>query len=515
MSAFQDLETLTAVMTARRALLQDGAGRPGDNNEFYAVLCMYLDPVEAPEVGTAATDGAKFFYNPEYLRKLPPKQRVALWAHEAAHVSLLHHARIPEDWDMEEANIAADLAINPMLANQGYELWPGALLDRQYVGMGMEEIYYARRQKRRQEAERQQQAQQDQQGNQQQDQQSQQGQQGQQAGQNQPGQDQQGKQDQGQQQGQGSPQASDQAGGSQQPGGTPGPAGGAGSGQGGQDSGQGSGSGQGGQQQGQTDGQGGGGAGQQQGADSKPGSDMGKINGGGGIMRPTSEADREAQRETWRVRVTEAAAVAKRANAGEMPGEIARIIEGARAPDLNVRRELERWIDSAVVTRRTWARPNRRLVGQGIYLPSHQVDGLAHVIFAVDDSGSIDNHMLGRATEAIKEAHHDGRIQKLTVLFADTRVHTVLEFEKGDDIELVPNAGGGGTRFADTFRVIAEDFADATAVIYLTDLEVRDQAAWTEPDCPVLWAVHGDSRRFDKLAEACPFGEAIYLGRLE
>lgn len=248
----------------------------------------------------------------------------------------------------------------------------------------------------------------------------------------------------------------------------------------------------------------------------QPGNGSREVNGIGGIMKPGSgsQGDAEAEAETWRIRVTEAAAIAKRANAGKLPGNVARILETVREPQLDVRDLLARFVDSMVSTSTTWSRPNRRTIGQGIYLPSHSVDGLEHVVFAVDTSGSIDAHMLANAAAEITAAHGDGRIQNLTVIFADTRVQAVQEFGPGDDIALTPK-GGGGTRFADTFRHIADECGNATAVIYLTDLEVTDQADWIEPDCPVLFAVHGDSRQFDEVTAGLPFGEPIYVGRLE
>lgn len=119
--------------------------------------------------------------------------------------------------------------------------------------------------------------------------------------------------------------------------------------------------------------------------------------------------------------------------------------------------------------------------------------------------------MLANCAGEIIGAMESGKVRKLTVIFADASVAAVQEFELGDEIKLVPR-GGGGTRFSPTFRHIEEHCPDATAVIYLTDMECSDFGQ--EPEMPVFWAVHGDSRRFDALAKRAPFGEAIYIGRL-
>jgi predicted metal-dependent peptidase len=247
--------------------------------------------------------------------------------------------------------------------------------------------------------------------------------------------------------------------------------------------------------------------------------EMAEVYGTGGVMRPGkgTPAEIEAQRIDWSIRVVEATAVARRnASApGETPGYVQSILNAASAPVIDVREAFAAFIDSKVVTDQSWSRPNRRYIPHGYHFPGNVIDGLEHVVFVIDDSGSMDDHKLALAAAAVVEAREEGKIQRLTVLFADTRVHDRLEFEPGDEIKLETTGGGGGTRFADSFRVIDAEFPDATAVIYLTDLEVSDHDAWIEPACPVLFAVFGDSRDFERYAAQIPFGTARYIGRLE
>ncbi len=79
---------------------------------------------------------------------------------------------------------------------------------------------------------------------------------------------------------------------------------------------------------------------------------------------------------------------------------------------------------------------------------------------------------------------------------------------KGFSVHITPK-GGGGTAFAKTFEWVEDNADDAAAVIYFTDLEVRDFGG--EPHCPVLWTVWGDERKFEALASRPPFGDPIYL----
>lgn len=251
----------------------------------------------------------------------------------------------------------------------------------------------------------------------------------------------------------------------------------------------------------------------QPGADGAPG--QGEVNGMGGIVRPGDggEAAAAESADAWQIRVRQAASIAKARGAGKMPGHVERIVSDISTPLVDYAELLRELINSRVAVDYSFSRPNRRFIGQGFYLPGIVADAIDHLVFAVDTSGSIDQTMLANAASEIIGAMETGKVRKLTVIFADAAVKATQEFELGDDIKLAP-AGGGGTRFDDTFRWIETNAPDATAAIYLTDMEVGAQHWGEEPSMPVYWAVHGSRGAFDRLASAAPFGEAVYIGRL-
>jgi predicted metal-dependent peptidase len=117
---------------ARTALLID--------NPFFGTLTLRLEVEEAQGLATAGTDGKKLYYNPDFINRLPLEHLKAVLAHEVLHVALLHHTR-REQRDPRKWNIAADYAINPLLAKSGFTLPDGCLLDHQYADMATEEIY--------------------------------------------------------------------------------------------------------------------------------------------------------------------------------------------------------------------------------------------------------------------------------------------------------------------------------------------------------------------------------------
>ncbi|MES2295365.1 MAG: VWA-like domain-containing protein [Pseudomonadota bacterium] len=235
--------------------------------------------------------------------------------------------------------------------------------------------------------------------------------------------------------------------------------------------------------------------------------------GPGGVFAPDdlTPASTQAEADRWQVLTRQALNVAKAHNAGTLPGYLQEIATSLNRPTVDFRDLLANWVDSNIVTDYSFSRPNRHLIHTGFYLPGVVSDGLAHVVFAVDTSGSLTADMLKAALSEVGGAMESGKFQRLTVLQADMRVCSVAEYGPGDEIDTARH-GGGGTDFRATFEWIKANASDASAVVYLTDLEV--DRFGEEPDCPVLWATFGDSRRFDRLAAKVPFGEPLYIGRL-
>jgi predicted metal-dependent peptidase len=117
---------------ARAALL---VGAP-----FWGVLSLRLAPVEDTSVSTMQTDGVSIRFNPDFVAGLSRAALRASIAHETLHNAALHHTR-RGDRDLRRWNIACDYAINPLLAEAGFEMPEGVLLDPAYAGMSAEAIY--------------------------------------------------------------------------------------------------------------------------------------------------------------------------------------------------------------------------------------------------------------------------------------------------------------------------------------------------------------------------------------
>ena len=110
---------------------------------FWGPLAARLTLVEAPWCRTIATDGRKFYYNPEFIDKLDEQEMIFGFGHELGHIIFEHFTRrgdrIPEVW-----NMAGDYIINNMLARDrvGRTITTvPILIDPKYTGKTADEVY--------------------------------------------------------------------------------------------------------------------------------------------------------------------------------------------------------------------------------------------------------------------------------------------------------------------------------------------------------------------------------------
>jgi len=109
---------------------------------FFGNLATRLQLVNADSwLGTAATDGRKFYYNTEFVNKLKPKELEFLFGHEVLH-NVYDHMGRNGDRDRRLFNCAADYCVNSDLIEQriGDKITP-CLYDVKYKGWSAEEVY--------------------------------------------------------------------------------------------------------------------------------------------------------------------------------------------------------------------------------------------------------------------------------------------------------------------------------------------------------------------------------------
>jgi predicted metal-dependent peptidase len=211
--------------------------------------------------------------------------------------------------------------------------------------------------------------------------------------------------------------------------------------------------------------------------------------------RATPDQIREQERE-WQIAVRQAETSARLA--GKCPAGLERAIEEAEKACVNWREALRRAYSETIACDYTWARPNRRFLASGLYLPGIRKHGVGEIAVGVDCSGSIDDRILGLFSEEISALTEETNPERVHVLYFDATVQRVEQFECGEAVWLNP-VGGGGTDFRPVFAYLEEQAITPQSLIFLTDL--CGQFPEEAPAYPVNWAT--------TTTVQAPFGETI------
>ena len=210
---------------------------------------------------------------------------------------------------------------------------------------------------------------------------------------------------------------------------------------------------------------------------------------------PAEQAQAEAE---WKVKVAQAAQAAKMM--GKMSAGLERIVGDILTPKVDWRDVLQRFVIKARTDERSFARPNRRFIQQGMYLPSITGEVLGEIAFAVDCSGSIGQEEINQFASEIITVWEDQRPLKVHVLYFDSEVSHYDCFDRETMPDIRPH-GGGGTAFSPVFEYMQANNIDPVACVFLTDLVCSDFG--DAPSFPVLWvSTHADQ---------APFGEIVMM----
>lgn len=210
---------------------------------------------------------------------------------------------------------------------------------------------------------------------------------------------------------------------------------------------------------------------------------------------PADQAQAEAE---WKVRVAQAAQAAKMM--GKMSAGMQRLVDDVLQPKVDWREVLRKFVEKCKSDQRSWARPNRRFLSQGLYLPSVSGESLGEIAIAVDCSGSIDQETISQFAAEIRTIKEDGNPTRIHVVYFDSEVSHYESYGRDDDLDIKPH-GGGGTAFSPVFTYFAEHDIDPVACIFLTDLCCNDFGDM--PDYPVLWVSTDEG--------TAPFGEVVLM----
>lgn len=229
----------------------------------------------------------------------------------------------------------------------------------------------------------------------------------------------------------------------------------------------------------------------------QPGNSPGDTGGCGEVFDAPADVSVEEIEAEIKQRVVQAAHSARAQ--GKLPGNMESMIDDMLKPVVDWKSKLREHFERVFPSDYSWMRPNRRFLHEGLYLPGVEKDGTGHIVVGVDTSGSVSDNEIAQFVGEINSICEDVVPEKVTVIYCDSEIQGVDEFEADEDF--VPRAPGrGGTRFTPVFEEIEKRGIECKTLIYLTDLGSNDYP--TTPSYPVIW---GATDRYS----TPPFGEVI------
>ena len=191
------------------------------------------------------------------------------------------------------------------------------------------------------------------------------------------------------------------------------------------------------------------------------------------------------------------------AGAGNVPGEIQRMIKELTEPKMNWREILRQQIQSTVRNDYTFARPSRKGWHTGAILPGMNYDQTIDVAVALDMSGSIGNEQAKDFLGEIKGIMDEYKDYNIKLWCFDTAVYNEQDFtaDGGEDLLDYEIYGGGGTDFMCNWEYMKEHDIQPKKFIMFTDGYAWN--SWGDEDyCDTVFIIHS---HHDKNLQA-PFG---------
>ena len=194
---------------------------------------------------------------------------------------------------------------------------------------------------------------------------------------------------------------------------------------------------------------------------------------------------------------------AQAAGAGNVPGEIDRMIKDLTEPKMNWREIIQQQIQSTIKNDYTFSRPSRKGWHVGAVLPGMNFEETIDIAIGFDMSGSIGNDQAKIFLSEVKGIMDQYKDFKIKCWCFDTKVYNEQDFsqDSGEELTDYKLMGGGGTEFMCNWEYMKENDIQPKKFIMFTDGYPWGQ--WGEEDyCDTVFVIHG---YHDKNFEA-PFG---------
>lgn len=197
---------------------------------------------------------------------------------------------------------------------------------------------------------------------------------------------------------------------------------------------------------------------------------------------------------------------AQSAGAGNVPGDMKRLIKELLEPQMDWREVLRAQIESSLKSNFTWMRPNRKGWHMSAILPGMDRDMMIDVALCIDTSGSISQSMLTEFVSEIAGIMEQYEEYRIRIWQFDTSVYGYDEFtsDDGRDIREYEIKGGGGTDFMVNWDYMKKNEIEPDQFIVFTD--GMPYGSWGDPDyCDTVFLVHTQYGKPE-----APFGQTVY-----
>jgi predicted metal-dependent peptidase len=234
----------------------------------------------------------------------------------------------------------------------------------------------------------------------------------------------------------------------------------------------------------------------------RPGNGPGEVIDATDANGNADQAAADASAADWRIAAETARRVGQQR--GELPGSITAAVVTVLKPRVDWQSELRDFLTVVGRNDFSWARPSRRSIACGVYLPHMRSEELGPLVILADASGSISDAEYAQCMGEV------GAVIELQPAAVHIVFHTSqvqgepLSWEPMDPPPPMVRRGYGGTDHIPAFERIEAEGWEPAAVVALTDLETRFPKP---PPYPVLWVVPPG-----RTMHAVPFGRAISMG---
>jgi len=220
--------------------------------------------------------------------------------------------------------------------------------------------------------------------------------------------------------------------------------------------------------------------------------------GGGGHSEPLDEHDWEGagglseDEERQLERDIDEAIRQGALSAGKLGHNVDRDFDELLKPQVDWREMLREFINATCAGKdfSTWNRPNRRFIGQGVYMPSGVSEKVEELVLAVDTSGSIGQRQLTLFLTEVKGICTTVKPDKVRLIYWGHKIAGDETYEMDEIDNLTKSTkpvGGGGTDVVCVTEYMKEERITPQAVIVLTDGYLA--GSWGDWSCPLLWAI--------------------------